>query len=332
MPERLPPLNPLRAFEATARHGSVSNAARELSVTHSAVSHQIRALEASLAVKLFEREGQRLKLTGQGALLFPAVSRAFEGIAAATVQMRRPSARGDLSVSCSPALLSHWLLPRINEFTRQFPEIRLTLSASYNPRRIYSSKYDVCILYGDGDWGDCWVRHWANLELFPVISSSLLNHKPLRSIRDLQSHVILHNQDRREWRTWLRAVGAAELESQGTHHFLSDARLGMDAAMHGQGVALGDNMTASDLLSKGMLVRPFSRTVPATDSFYVACRHASRTIPIVQVFIDWLYATHEASRWSRVSAKISKRTLGRSRSTPEQSSQDTDPGVPPQRL
>src|SRR5687768_14629537 len=106
MAKRLPPLNPLRAFEATARHGSLSKAANELYVTHGAISHQIRALEMSLDVRLFERTGQRLKLTAHGAELLPAVSSAFEGIAAATARMRRPTSSGKLAVNCVPALLS----------------------------------------------------------------------------------------------------------------------------------------------------------------------------------------------------------------------------------
>ena len=96
MVKRLPPLNPLRAFEATARHGSLTKAAGELNVTHGAISHQIRALESSLKVRLFERIGQRLKLTPHGAELLPAVTTAFDGIAAATQRMTRPSSSGTL--------------------------------------------------------------------------------------------------------------------------------------------------------------------------------------------------------------------------------------------
>lgn len=299
MARRLPPLNPLRAFEAVARHGSVTRAARELNVTHSAVSHQLRVLESALDLKLFERNARRLKLTEQGALLSPSVSNAFDGIAQATAQLKRPSTRGDLSVSCPPALLSLWLLPRINEFSELFPGVRLTLSSSYDPRHVYSSEYDVCILYGDGSWSDCWVRHWAHLELFPVISPTLLNRRPLRSVRDLRHHVILHNADRREWRAWLHTADRPEIESRGTHHFLSDARLGMDAAVYGQGVALGDTMTAAELLNKGLLVMPFDRTVPAHDSFYVACRTDVRAVPIVKVFIDWLFAACDAGNRER---------------------------------
>ena len=127
---RLPPLNPLRAFEATARRGSVSAAARELNVTHGAVSHQIRALELSFNAPLFEWGGKRLKLTPQGALLLPAVTHAFAEIAAATAAMTRPATSGELTVTCVPALLSFWMIPRLHLFTEQFPDVQLRLIAS----------------------------------------------------------------------------------------------------------------------------------------------------------------------------------------------------------
>jgi LysR family transcriptional regulator, glycine cleavage system transcriptional activator len=293
MPRRLPPLNPLRAFEATARHGSLTKAAGELHVTHGAVSHQIKALEASLSVQLFERVGQRLKLTSHGAELLPAVSNAFEGIAAATARMTRPTSSGALSISCVPALLSFWLIPRLASFTAQFPDITLTLNASNNPGDIRSADVDVCVLYGNGNWTDCWLKLWAHLDLFPVVSPTLINNKPIRTIRDLADHVILHADEGREWHTWLAAADALDL-ARGRGHHLNDARLAIEAAVHGHGVALGDTMTASSLLSKGQLVTPFNLSVPAVDAFYVACRNDLKAMPIVRVFIDWLFAEHQA--------------------------------------
>ena len=120
MRKRLPPLNPLRAFEATARHGSLTLAAGELNVTHGAVSHQVRTLELMLKVKLFQRVGRRLKLTPNGAELLPAVSSAFDGIAAATARVTRPATSGELAVSCVPAVLSLWLIPRLGGFMAQY--------------------------------------------------------------------------------------------------------------------------------------------------------------------------------------------------------------------
>lgn len=293
---RLPPLNPLRAFEATARRGSVSAAARELNVTHGAVSHQIKALEESLKTTLFERGAKRLKLTSEGALLLPAVTQAFSGIAAATAQMRRPAMDGELSITCVPALLSFWIVPRLHSFTEQFPGVQLKLTASNDPAYLNSPDVDVCILYGNGDWPDTWARLWANLELFPVASPTLLNSRPLRSVRDLEDHVLLHGDPNgREWNTWLAAADAIDLPRR-QQHFMGDARFSTEAALHGHGIALGDTITASSLIAKGELIVPFDLSVPANDSFYVACRNAVRSTPIVRVFIDWLFTSLEINR------------------------------------
>ena len=294
MASRLPPLNPLRAFEATARRGAVSAAARELNVTHGAVSHQIKALEESLGTSLFERGGKRLKLTPQGALLLPAVTNAFGEIAAATALMKQPETRGDLTVTCVPALLSLWLIPRLNTFTDQFPGVRVTLIAANDPENLRSLDTDVSVLYGDGNWPDYWTRLWSRLELFPVASPTLLNSRPLRSLRDLSDHTLFHGDDGREWNTWLAAADALDVV-RGRQHFMSDARLSTEAALHGQGIALGDTITASHLIARGELVVPFDLTVPANDAFYVACRQSARQAPIVKVFIDWLFSSLEES-------------------------------------
>lgn len=313
---RLPPLNPLRAFEATARRGAVSAAARELNVTHGAVSHQIRALEESLGTTLFERGGKRLKLTPQGALLLPAVTNAFGEIAAATALMRQPETRGDLTIACVPALLSLWLIPRLNTFTDQFPGVRITLIASNDPDNLRSLDTDVSMLYGDGNWPDCWTRLWSYLQLFPVASPTLLNSRPLRSIRDLADHTLFHGDDGREWNTWLSAADALEI-GRGRQHFMSDARLSTEAALHGQGIALGDTITASNLIARGELVVPFDLSVPANDAFYVACRQSARQTPIVKVFIDWLFAAlEETLPEPQANARKLLRGRGRAPDTP----------------
>jgi len=316
MTSRLPPLNPLRAFEATARQGSVSAAARELNVTHGAVSHQIKALEEALGAALFERGGKRLKLTAQGALLLPAVTTAFGEIAAATALMKRPEASGELTVACVPGLLSFWIVPRLNRFTEQYPGVSVTFIASNDAANLRSPDVDVCVLYGDGNWPDCWTRLWSHLRLFPVISPTLLNSRPLRTIRDLADHTLIHGDDGREWNTWLAAADAVHMP-RGRQHFMSDARLSTEAALHGQGVALGDTITAGNLIARGELAVPFDLTVPANDAFHVACRQALRRAPIVRVFIDWLFASLEADRLPepQASARLLLRGRGRAQET-----------------
>lgn len=315
MAPRLPPLNPLRAFEATARSGSLTRAAGELHVTHGAISHQIRALETTLNVRLFERVGQRLRLTPQGAELLPAVSTAFEGIAAATARMSRPTSSGSLSITCVPALLSFWLVPRLESFTSQFPDISLTLTAANDPRDIHSPDVDLCILYGDGNWSDCWLKFWTHLDLFPVASPTLINNRPIRTIRDLSDHVMLHADTGREWHTWLAAAEALDLPRRRQHR-LNDARLAIEAAVHGHGVALGDTMTARSLLARGQLVTPFNLSVPAVDAYYVACRNDLKNMPILRVFIDWLFEQHDEARGGPEPAVAGQVAIRRRRTKP----------------
>jgi Transcriptional regulator len=310
MSQRLPPLNPLRAFEAAARCGSITAAARELKVTHGAVSHQIKTLEETLKATLFERGGKRLRLTPQGALLLPAVTTAFDGIASATALLNRPTTSGNLRISCVPALLSLWLIPRMHTFSEQYPDISLTLTSNNDPTLLYSPDIDVAILYGPGGWKDCWTRLWSTLDLFPVVSPSLLNSRPLRSIRDLREHVLLHGDDGREWNTWLAAADQLDMP-RAREHFMSDARLSTEAARHGQGVALGDSITASSLIASGELIIPFDLAVPASDAFYVASRNEARAAPIVRVFIDWLFSTIEAEQASRPSPSLRAAPRGR---------------------
>lgn len=326
MANRLPPLNPLRAFEAAARRGSISAAARELNVTHGAISHQIKSLEETLKTTLFERGGKRLKLTPQGALLLPAVSQAFDGIAAATALLDRPSTSGNLRISCVPALMALWLVPRMGSFTERYPEISLTLTSSNDADLIYSPEIDIAILYGAGGWRDCWTRLWSTFDLFPVVSPTLLNTRPLRSVRDLQDHVLLHGDDGREWRSWLAAADQLDMPHP-REHFMGDARLSTEAARHGQGVALGDSITASSLIAAGELIIPFDLAVPAADAFYVAARNEVRGAPIAKVFIDWLFDTIETERavQPRPIARQTTRTIvptPRRRATSPQSVED----------
>jgi LysR family glycine cleavage system transcriptional activator len=234
--------------------------------------------------------------------------------------MTRPATGGDLAVSCVPALLSLWLVPRLGRFTEQFPGIRLRLRGSNDPGDVFDPDIDVCIRYGQGQWNDCWVREWTEIQLFPVASPSLLNTRPLRAVKDLAHHVILHADGGREWQTWLTAAKALEL-GRGPHHFMGDARLAMDAALSGNGVALGDNMTASRLMANGSLVAPFDMAVPAVDRFYVACRNEVKAAPIVGVFIDWLFAARDEEDARAELQGAGRRTLRPGRKTAGKSAQ-----------
>lgn len=225
----------------------------------------------------------------------PAVTSAFTEIATATAQLKRPTTSGSLTVACIPALTSFWLMPRISRFVAQFPDIRLTLIPSNDPANLNDPSVDLCMLYGDGNWPDCWVRLWSNIAFFPVASPTLLNSRPLRNLRDLRDHVILHgDEDGAEWNTWLTAADAKDFTNRSTQYFLSDARLSTEGALHGLGIAMGDTITANGHIAAGDLVVPFNLTVPAHNAFYLACREEVRNTMIARVFIDWIFSTLES--------------------------------------
>ena len=285
MRKRLPPLNPLRAFEATARHLSVSRAAKELNVTPGAVSHQVRALEEALRVKLFRRTGGHLQLSSHGSAYHPAIAGAFDSIAEASALLTRQKTEGDLVVSCVQALASFWLIPRIGTFAERYPDIRLKLVAA---EEADPAEVDLAIRYGGGPWPGFHAQMWSHVELFPVCSPTLVNQKPLRSVADLGAHTLLHgDEDGSEWQMWLHAAHAPTMV--GARYFkLSNWHLAIEAAIHGQGITLGDSITTSRLLADGKLIAPFGITVPASGAFYIVCRNELRNAATLRAFTDWL--------------------------------------------
>jgi LysR family transcriptional regulator, glycine cleavage system transcriptional activator len=285
MRKRLPPLNPLRAFEATARHLSVSRAAKELNVTPGAVSHQVRALEEALRVKLFRRTAGHLQLSSYGSAYQPAIAAAFDSIAEASALLTRQKTEGDLVVSCVQALASFWLIPRLGTFAERYPDIRLKLVAA---EEADPTDVDVAIRYGAGPWPGFHAQLWSHMELFPVCSPTLVNQKPLRSVADLAAHTLLHgDEDGNEWQMWLSAARAPTMV--GARYLkLSNWHLAIEAAIYGHGITLGDSITASSLLAEGKLVMPFGITVPASGAFYIVCRNELRNAATLRAFTDWL--------------------------------------------
>jgi len=284
---RLPPLNALRAFDATARHLTVVKAADELSVTPSAVSHQLRTLEDALGVALFTRNKTRLKLTPQGEALLPSVRAAFQMIAAAAARLGDAVMVGDLVVSAPVGLTSRLLTRHIGEFLVAHPDVRFRLIASNDDKEVYSPSVDLCIRYGTGIWPDRQVRLLSPVALFPVCSPALING-PLgvRALDDLKHHPLLCEDGGAEWTRWLLAAGAHADDFRLTE--MGNAHIAIEAALHGQGTALGDSLLVGDDLAQGRLVRLFEQSVPAKHAYYVVCRHEVCQSPLVAGFTDWI--------------------------------------------
>ncbi len=288
MARRLPSLKALRAFEAAARHLSFTLAANELNVTQAAISHQVKALEERLGVKLFHRRNRRLFLTEAGQAYLPPVREAFDELAAATERLVARDAAGTLTVSTLTSFAATWLVPRLKQFRELHPEIDVRLTASDGLVDFAREDVDVAIRYGRGHWPGLRADHLLAEDIFPVCSPGLLDGtNPLRRPSDLEHHTLLHDDMRESWRMWLLAAGVEGLDPERGPGF-SHSSMVVQAAVDGQGVALGRSALVAADLAAGRLVRPFEGSLPAEYAYYVVCPEANAERPKVLAFREWL--------------------------------------------
>ena len=290
--ERLPPLNALRVFEAAARHLSFTRAAQELSVTQAAVSHQIKALEERLGVRLFERRHRSLLLTDEGQKYFPQVQRAFALLRDATARIAREESKGVFTLSTISSFAARWLVPRLGDFVAAHPDIDLRLATSQRLTDFAREQVDAAIRYGGGDYPGLAASLLMTEELFPVCSPELLARLPLRRPADLRKHTLLHDDGVEEWGQWLAAAGVTGANvDQG--HWYRDSSLLLQAAIAGQGVALGRSVLAAEEIAAGRLVRPFDWSLSSTNAYYFVCPQSSMHRGKVVAFREWLLAEAE---------------------------------------
>lgn len=293
----LPPLNALKAFEATARHLSFSKAAEELHVTPAALSHQIRGLEDLLALKLFHRRARSIELTAAARLMYPGVRSAFESLRAAVEQLDRAREDRILVVSASPGLTAKWLVPRIYRFMEMHPEVDTRISSSVNYANFSTDGVDVGIRLSSGDHPDLYVERLSGEAMLPLCSPRLLEAEhPLRTPDDLR-HFPLIQIDLPglvpTWDDWLKAVGVAGIDtSRGLRLNVADHAL--DAASEGAGVVLGYKLVASRDIGLGRLVSPFGPELALPGrAYHFVCARGQEKRPTVKAFRDWLFAEIE---------------------------------------
>jgi len=294
----LPPLTSLRAFEAAARHQSFAQAAAELHVTPAAVSHQVKALEAWVGVELFHRKARGLTVTEAGRSAQPIVLGAFEQLGEAVSRMRSVQDELRLTVSVCTSFASMWLVPRLEGFRRCHPGIDVLVDATDHIVDLARRDADVAIRYGKGGFPGLHTEHIVGEHEFPVCSPALLDGPhPLRTPDDLQFHTLLHDLwwDEEEaelwpsWTAWLRAAGVSSVDPRRGPRF-SQSSLAIQAAIDGQGVALGSMVLAGDGLADGRLVRPFELHVGISDSFgyHLVATPERITEPKIAAFASWL--------------------------------------------
>lgn len=235
MRRSLPPLNALRSFDAAARHQSFTRAADELCVTQGAVSHQVKALEAELGLKLFNRARQGLAITEAGRDYLAVVQDAFDRIALGTDRLLQRQRAGVITVSTSPDFAAKWLVNRLGRFAEAHPEIELKVSAAMHHVDFAREEVDLAIRHGAGNWPGLDAVNLCSEELFPVCSPALVTSRNgISEPEDVLQFPLLHLNDRRDWSRWLEAAGGS---GEGMLHgpTFSHASMLIDAAIDGQG-------------------------------------------------------------------------------------------------
>lgn len=290
MLRRLPPLNALKSFEAAARHESFTRAAEELCVTQGAVSQQVKALEAELGFKLFNRERQRLAITKAGREYLVVIRDALDRIAVGTERLMQRQSAGVLTVSTSPDFAAKWLVHRLGRFAEAYPDIDLRISATLHHVDFAREDVDVAVRHGDGRWDGLHVERLCAEQLFPVCSPKLVaGRQRLSKPADLLKVPLLHLDERKDWSAWLEAAGVAGAEiSHGP--VLNRASMVVDAAVDGHGVALARTALAAWDLINGRLVRPFTIALKLSKTYWIVCPRATAMLPKIATFRDWLLA------------------------------------------
>ena len=285
---RLPSLNALRAFEAAARHGSVTRAAAELHVTHCAVSHQIRLLEEELGVPLLRRTARGVTASVAGAGLEAALTDAFARVSRAVERARDGERTGILTVSVEPSLAARWLVMRLGRFLTAHPGIDLRLAATTALADFAREEIDAAIRHGRGPWPGLAATRLSPAPLFPVCSPSLLAGGPPLAPAELARLPLLHEGDEGDWRDWFAAAGMEPRELGGPR--LEDGNLVLSAALAGQGVALTDEALAADSLADGRLVRLSPLEIATDKAYWLVYPPDAADRPKVDAFRTWLLA------------------------------------------
>ena len=295
---RIPSTQALRALESFARHGTVWQAADELALTRSAVSHQLRMLERYLDFRLFDRIGTRIELTAQGRAYATDIRQALLAISGSAARNAGRGIAGALTVSCAPGFASGWLCNRIGRFTQAFPEVALSIVTPRRLGEVSSPEVDIFITFGSGDIPEMRVEHLLDVVSTPVCSPAMVNRLGgMPDPIDVLRLGLLHLSDTEDWATWFRLVGIPErLVNSGVT--FSDMHLVYSAALAGQGIAMGDIVLCEDAMTDGSLVRPFEPVVRLSRAYHMAVPNTRIDNPIVDAFAAWIRAerTHGSSR------------------------------------
>jgi LysR family glycine cleavage system transcriptional activator len=283
----------LRTFEAAARLQSFKQAARELNVTPATVSNQIRKMERDWDCQLFVRKTRQLVLTDVGRSLANTVSRAFDDIQS-EITSRLIMAKMTIILAVGPIFASRWLIPRLNRFRQQHADIELVLHHGPRISNAESMNTDAAIDWGEGGWMGLEATHLLSIQYSPILSPSLAKQMGgIKEPADLVNYTILHQFDRTEWQAWAQLAQIPDLKFVAETVIL-DSNVVVQAAIDGQGVALGTFPFIQNEVDSGRLICPFDIMLDPTRSYHVLTRPGMRKKPEIETLCSWL--EEEASR------------------------------------
>ncbi len=289
MTYRLPPLNALRAFEAAARHLSFKQAAVELHVTPGAVSQQVKSLEETLGIRLFDRIHNGLMLTIEGQQYLTPIRAAFTKITHATEMVAPRDAQAPLKVGAEPGFAIAWLVPKMLDFYERQPEVRVAIGEAGSPEAIVQGEADIVILPGASTYGGLRCDLVVEELFAPVVGVEEMGSR----VSELETATILLAEDSSLWEAWLEQAEGPALSSLTTIEF-SDRGMAIKAALAGRGLAMGSTVIDARELEEGSLARPFEPALRGGASYYAVYAPGRADCPPDRAFLDWLLSVGKA--------------------------------------
>jgi LysR family transcriptional regulator, glycine cleavage system transcriptional activator len=307
MMPRTPSLDALRIFVVAARHLSFTEAANELNLTQSAVSHRIRGLEDELGLSLFNRLTRRLELTPQGRALAHKVNHAIGEIDRSIIDLSKSDDDAPLKVTMLPSVASHWLIPRLARLRRRHPEFDVQVIADPRLLDLRAEGIDLALRFGRSPHPSYAATRLMSDRVFPVCTPELLKqYGPVKSIDSLLAMPLLHDSATNgdgsdsDWRAWLDYFGRPDVSCQTGQHF-SEAGMLVNAATLGLGVALARASLVADKLADGTLVCPLKLAAPTAYTYYLLGLPEAVDRPKIAMFRKLLVAEAAATEASTLS-------------------------------
>lgn len=286
MYKRLPPLNSLKAFECAARHLSFTKAADELFVTQAAVSHQIKLLEDFLGIPLFKRKNRALELTEQGSQYVVQVAEILHKLMEVTAQLRAKQ-QPYLTISVPQTFGIHWLVPRLSKFNELYPDIEVRIKGVDQDEGLLNDDIDIAVYYGNGKWDHLQVEFLSKAPLLILASPKLLAKKPINAAVDLKKNALIHIHTRDNWQKMAKHLQLSGLDIQHGPLF-SHTFMGLQAAIHGQGIVLANAVLAEQEIQNGNLQVVLPTDLPDPKAFYVVNKPNQENNQLITAFRNWI--------------------------------------------